>query len=1374
MICHSNRPNRSGVILLVVISMLLLFSGIAIVFVLYSQAQASIARMFRETETQRHPDEDPELLLSYFLGQLIYGSNNPASPLRGNAAVLADNMYGQPGNTIPYNADRGAVPYTYPDLLNLYLAAVKAGPIEAPDPANGQRISFPGTDGAVLAQSFYRRGPNGQIVSLRPPSLPPMENRGGDVKNLHFSPGTYVPGSNPPQFNVNDSIWLDLGHPILIAPDGRRYTALFAPLVTDLDNKINVNVHGNIMGRFDGEQTRGNDLYQGRGFSHQGWGPWEVNPERVLSAPDPSDARLQEWRRLLIGDLNSGGGYSMLGRYNIRASNNNWGWPWGNSWHQLDARYTVRGPHYAPSDGDGARPRTNGMRFPGFVTVLGQQVPSYNCFPHFSDDYDGWVNGSSGQNHPIKYNFFSPAATYFSDGTGQNYQAWEMDAVLRYGDTGSPSLPSRLFRLIPRNLADPKSRRLITTHSFDFDRPGVEAQLLPATKILSRINLNRDLPQGAMGNYHQTSRYGIYATDGTYPDLMWTTFADPLDPTKSVRVTTGKTDIVANSGRFINAVKARQNFAQDLLDVMRISAGYPDPATIMPTDPAFDKLRWFAQLAVNIVDFIDIDDYITPFAWYKPNPGDPKSWQWVYGTELPRLVVNEVYGQVVNDPADPKTNNKATMDYRVCFWIELNNPLYSSTLGGQSNALPLTESGKARLRVPTQADPWKTDYCPYQIVISKDDPNLRSTTNAKGDPDTAKVQTSLTDFDWETTDSKGMPWEPLLVKMGKQYSPWKDEVNVVRPMDKYPRGVQEDHYGYYVVGPKDEFPGSDPNKPKPTLRVKEDLAAKKGLVYTLPKDQDPTQIGDQTVILRRLCCPSMPPDDNPASPTYNPYVTVDYMEGVKVNDGVEADSAGAHKARVDELKRYSIGRNQPYAAHKSQQIPQKPATALVNQPQHTMFEVNVQVVSPMDAKTMETPGREITDPPDTPPPNGKIMGFANDWLCFVDRSLISPVELMLVSQYRPHELTQQFIQGPNDPKTGAPSQRQKHLIPSSTWYDPNEKLYRMFEFFAAGNTMQWSPVGGRAIGRININTVWDREIFRALVDPQPSNFFYDPSLGNIDKMFDKLVVYRSPEHAPGPNDKPFLARGGALDIDNTFFRADPFDNRAIPPQNKRRLFEVESIDPNSGFNQGHPYVQQELLRKLFNNVTTRSNVFAVWLTVGFFEVTDEATRQLGPELGRAEGRHIRHKMFAILDRSSLTISSSVNPATMALQPQVGKVGPQPIIIPTLDQIVPGTRSVKIPRNSMLDFEGADWTIRAGDYLLVDPGPNQEIVRVTGTGADYVTAAFRASHSANISLIRVSDSQGVPAGLPGNPGPQPRFDVRNPMYQGIVRYFSVIE
>src|SRR5438067_3901556 len=87
--------SRDGMILLVVISLLVLFSLVGIAFVIYAEGQANTARIWREGETAPQPDMDPEMLLAYFLGQFIYDTDNPHSALRGHS--LARNMYGRPG-----------------------------------------------------------------------------------------------------------------------------------------------------------------------------------------------------------------------------------------------------------------------------------------------------------------------------------------------------------------------------------------------------------------------------------------------------------------------------------------------------------------------------------------------------------------------------------------------------------------------------------------------------------------------------------------------------------------------------------------------------------------------------------------------------------------------------------------------------------------------------------------------------------------------------------------------------------------------------------------------------------------------------------------------------------------------------------------------------------------------------------------------------------------------------------------------------------------------------------------------------------------------------------------------------------------------------
>src|SRR5262249_45761950 len=155
-------------------------------------------------------------------------------------------------------------------------------------------------------------------------------------------------------------------------------------------------------------------------------------------------------------------------------------------------------------------------------------------------------------------------------------------------------------------------------------------------------NLNRDLPP------YPT------ATNGTAPSPL------QFDLTNSTV-----------NQQFLAAQSARQQFAADVLAKLRAVTGAADPTQLDPTLPAdqppFYANQWLAQLAVNVVDFIDSDDISTPFMWTLDKGGNS---HWVFGTELPRVVINEAYAEYDASAATTKIN----------VWAELYNTFNRATL----------------------------------------------------------------------------------------------------------------------------------------------------------------------------------------------------------------------------------------------------------------------------------------------------------------------------------------------------------------------------------------------------------------------------------------------------------------------------------------------------------------------------------------------------------------------------------------------------------------------------------------------------------------------------------------------------------------------
>jgi hypothetical protein len=1357
-------------------------------------------------------------------------------------------------------------PYTYPDLNSMFLAAVKAdGTVLMPSFHRHWLFNYDNSSGTATPYNFSdSTNPNwtnayGKYLLLRPrpnemgTGFPFPEDDGGDLKNLLGSPGSYVKDAATGSFKYvnNDSVWLDLGAPIMTAPDGTKFKALFAPLAMDLDNRLNVNVHGNIKGI----DTNGNTYH----VSNQGWGPWEVNLSLVLSDSNAAT----EWVNLFKGTT----GPNQYGRYGPL------GYPTDSAGNATAPSGTY--PHfYGRVDFDGIQNNSATPNAPSVGVLLpgqaGNPLPLYYSFPFFPDVVQGTLNSPSigppapttapysiaatspnsygdGQDferlqHPLLFNFFNPEVAAAGTNFNRIFALSNMEALLRYGDTGSPGLTSDLFRLCPTNFGDSanaaasyRRRGLVTTHSFDMDLPGVTPWFWNDKQI------------GGGGTYSYTlAPTGSFPTAPAIPfPVLTTDFTQTTTNTagefgtgnfttndwRALDALLGRVDLnrylppypilppdlasgtpitnTATGSNYDLAEKARQQFAADIFTVLVNVTGANRTATLASSANEYYADRWLAQLAANIVDFIDSDDIMTPFYWQSPN-GSSVSGTYtdvVFGTELPRVSLNEAYAEITNDPTDPFTGGVATKPYWVNCWVELHNPFTQEIADPTNPNWPLqtetiSENGSARLQMPAVGMTSPT-FPVYALAIATgQNTGVRAQSNFLGDPDNNHTQVILTDW---ATGTSGNGGTNLVILPGNQ------KYNGTSPTTTPPYGNND---AFYVVGPNNNttypsgFPASgtpNPPVPMPTLQA-----------TNQPGLATPAQFGTYTssmyctaplttvlagpnyyaFFLRRLACPYLPPTPagvTAGQPGYNPYITVDYMDYVVANDAVQMDTGGGHTPPMIQ-NRTAWGRNQPFAAYSSaliagspdpnsQLLIQRPlvgGVALSGQPQHTFFRHNA------------------VEPPPTPASfsANNTLKTPFDWLVHLDRQLISPMELLNVSGFRPWELTQQFYYPVTNTSGLTRVLPFQHLAPWSNRNFPtgtSARIYRALELFETHNRAYGATPGGRVAGKININTMWDGEPFLAICDPQNANQFstafataynspgtglsqaqlaiYNPSpvAPQTSSLFQDLYTSRTTSGfgmPPSQGDIPFLSL------------ASPFNNAADQqyPQTVglgNTIFRG-SLTPNLGLLEVppgvagglNPYQAMELVTKIHNNLTTRSNVFAVWLTVGFFAVTDTTTRpvKLGAEIGRADNKHIRHRMFAIIDRTNLAYEYSNPPnysATGTAPGSIGVIPPPPVYI-TADAPPVGTTLANVfsvPGVSGF-YEGIPWgTIQqpnpapaapppafpppgwnpttVGSTLLVDVGSNQELVQVIGITAGTPTTIWidgNKTHSAPCRVI----------------------------------------
>ena len=341
------------------------------------------------------------------------------------------------------------------------------------------------------------------------------------------------------------------------------------------------------------------------------------------------------------------------------------------------------------------------------------------------------------------------------------------------------------------------------------------------------------------------------------------------------------------------------------------------------------------------------------------------------------------------------------------------------------------------------------------------------------------------------------------------------------------------------------------------------------------------------------------------------------------------------------------------------------------------------------------------DPLADPSGSGIYDGRPNmpfPWLTWLNRPFLSEMEMMLVPKQRSSQLlnkdpadadkdkffypTASFSAanpyedpGPNADQVYEPSQPYGHLI--NFFYDdtdptgnPNRKLHRLLEFVRVpspfvGTQLQGDPTAfsagvhdfhppfnriseRRDPGRVNLNTIASEEVFNGLLGD-----FTGPTWGNlvqsrggdgITSMFDMnqnlptrfANPFRSYAGKYMVPDIPALQNIIESEVDATMLRP-------MPGGSNDPLFNHNpSVDSPVNNTDRNPAFRYQLFNRLGSTATTRSNVYGVWITVGYFEVEPVATPdtniypdgyRLGQELGSDTGDITRHRSFYMIDRS---------------------------------------------------------------------------------------------------------------------------------------------
>lgn len=1021
---------------------------------------------------------------------------------------------------------------------------------------------------------------------------------------------------------VLDSKWIDVGFPVMRAEDGTPFRAQAAYLVLDLDSRLSLNAHGDRF-QLDALVTAAeptNPLLDwplenstlpppltDQQFSElpfgSGYGPaevrlWDLFSERPGFLPDSGGADIAGVNHLWQRGVD--GFYGSANPFVPNTADTNQKRP-TLGLTNLAGRYG-----YGPQVGN--QPHTEGPGQPYFDDSLSaindagwhpQQAAVTNSFyPNTITDF--WRTGVTPaqlEAGPDRYN--SPSdlsgrmkviADSQAPGDGLVSKLWyAKPAGLWEGDTTDDPYEVRLARpsaydniFLPDEL-----ERMLRIYDWDASQLPVRlAGLLGPDAERLRFLLTTDSwdTTAIVGDTWRQIETVLTDTNAGFDPAV---LGDLLAPET---LTGRRLDLNRQTALSDGSAPARaERFCRNLYVLMW--ALIKDPTS--PTPPTPEACQAIAQWAVNVLDFRDPDSTMTSF-YYDEDPRD--GWNLspnlvVTGTERPEILITEALCW----KEGASTNGGVH--------IVLHRPWSAKALDGDS-VLPYDGNGDPidtpDIRDPDAIAPELAARDPQGALMNELDLGRLG----GNDPDSpvwrlkigTNAQSRVIRFD--LVDPNAITIDPA----APQYS--SDDP------DPQARFVPPDGW-ICITGDSDDDPAGGAPQIEvglPRLVINQTDGLSGGPVPSAAAS------GMQVLVLERLANPLLRHQPDASQGNYNPYVEVDRIFDVPVADREEV-------APSSDIPR------QYYAARK-RSLTGTTTSVFWRQ----RFEGDA--LETISSAAQYDASKEDEVEKLTRPAGGRVA-----WFPWLNRPFTSPVELALVPTSSPDMLLEDYdgfmANGWLDKLATAVGLQsdilvsdlfQSTIVPSrfadlaTSVADPNvfANTGTGLDLLAINQISSW-----REPGRVNLNTVSDDRVWDATVRrvPRPATVTSKPSdnLDRSDAGFGIPAAIGGTAAAPAEDllDLYGLDAGGG-----TIF-ADPL---TTPGQ--------EYAD--------NPQFCCLTSNRLANVATNRSNVFAIWVTIGFFEcdaagnfvmTTDVNGNATPREMGSDTGEISRHRGFYVFDRS---------------------------------------------------------------------------------------------------------------------------------------------